>query len=41
MKIDNYSYFWKEQKLICVVQDEVFLLLKVGSKLTQRLFKSI
>ena len=32
------SYFWKEEKGICGVQDEVFLLLKIGSKLAQRLF---
>ena len=32
------SYFWKEEKWICGVQDEVFLLLKIGSKLAQRLF---
>ena len=31
-------YFWKGEKWICGVQDEVFLLLKIGSKLTQRLF---
>ena len=37
MKINNY-YFWKEEKWIYGVQGKVFLLLKIGSKLTQRLF---
>ena len=31
----------KQLKWICSVQDEVFLLLKIGSKLMQRLFQSI
>ena len=31
MKTNSYSYFWKEEKWICGVQDEVFLLLKIDS----------
>ena len=42
MKINNYGYTSekkkKKEKWICGVEDEVFLLLKIGSKLTQRLF---